>query len=286
LAVTDPSAWLWLTIFALINVLMLIAADTTWTFVGRRAETLDDMLGPAKGYSAVVEWVDHRLTHRQQLVLPASGAISGTLFLRVVEQQLDPIVEVGLASYVTVAFTSFIGGNVCYWLWVAPGLARRIYRAGQLNIRWQDPASTPGIRLAAEGYGVAALFLLAGALSISVAGFVFTGAARVPALQLLLTAFFVLVVATSIRVGIVPFLWMYAVVANAKRETLTLLDAQVPSAGRVVGAWIKGRHISLLGLYSQISQTPNMPFSTAALVQYGAVLAGAVLAFVASLIIG
>ena len=285
LATTGFKDWLWLAAVAFINALMLVAAHTAWTYVGKRVEVLDDILQPAQGYREVIAWLDRRLSRRQQLIIPTVGAICGPLFMWVVELQRGPTSDAGLATYLTVALTSFIGGNVGYWLWTGPGFAKRAYRAGRLNVRWQDPASTPAIRLAAEGYGVSALFLLAGTLSMGVTGFAFSTAKTVPALQIAHAAFFLLVAATSVRVGIAPFVYMYAIVANAKRDTLSLLDRHIPTVDRVLREWPGGQYPALLGLYSQVSSTPNLPFSTAALVQYGAVLVGAVLAFITSLIL-
>jgi len=283
LAVTHLSAWGWLSAFSLINMLMLVAANVTWTFVGGRADRIDGILKSSPRSGDVAAWLDRRLSARQQLVLPSAGCISSAMFLAFIGPHLNSIVEIGAASYVSVAFTSFIGGNVCYWLWVAPGLPKKMFEAGGLTTRWQDPASTPGIRLVAEGLGLSALFLLGGAIGISVAGFIVPGVTRLPALNYLLDAFFVLVFATSVRVGIYPFIWVYAIVAGAKRESLSRLNTLVPNVSHVTRGSGKEKGYAVLTLYGQVSAAPNMPFSTAALVQYGATLVGTALAFATSI---
>jgi hypothetical protein len=126
----------WLASFAFIDMLMLIAANSAWSYVGS-------------------------LSLWQQMIIPIGGCLAGLAFVRLVSAEMSTIVEIGLASYASVALTSLIGGNVVYWLWVAPGLVRRLHRAGALETRWQDPASTPGVTMIAEGLGLSALFLLA-----------------------------------------------------------------------------------------------------------------------------
>ena len=284
-AVTKIGAWGWLAVFSLIDALMLVAANSTWTFVGERADLVDDMLKAAKGAEQVSTWLDRRLSARQQLPLPLIGLIFGPIFLKIISHQMTSIVEIGFPSYVSVAFTSFVGGNVCYWLWVAPGLPKRMHKVGRLTTRWQDPASTPGIRMIAEGLGLSALFLLGGAMSISVAGFIVPGVTKLTLLNLLLDAFFVLVFATSARVGVYSFVWVYAIVAGAKRDALARLDIQVPHIHHLGTRSGADRGMPILALYGQVSSAPNMPFSMGALVQYGATLVGTALAFVASILV-
>jgi len=165
-------AMIWFAGFGLIVALMLVAADTTWSFVTDRSTVFDDVLADSPEYSSVIAWLRQYLRYRVQLLPSAFGAISGPIYLFLVRNQLDHVVAIAFPSYVLVSWTSFVGGNDLYWLWVATGLPKRFSQASNLLLRWQDPASTPGLRLLADAYGAAALFLLAGVISISVLGFV------------------------------------------------------------------------------------------------------------------
>jgi hypothetical protein len=270
-AVIQERALLWFAGFGIADALMLLAAVTLWTFGAERLYLVDAILEKSPNRVSVTRWLARAMDHRQQLRLPLVGATLGPIYLAATQHQLIPIVEVGPTSFLMTSWTGFIGGSVVYWLWVVPGAARKIYRCPQLSLRWHDPASTPGLRVIGEGMFLSALFLLAGVVTISMLGFC--------AILLLLYFFFALSVATCLRLTAVPFYWIWRIATRAKARTLSYISAQLDFPNLYALVKLPSVINELIGVYRAVATSQDLPFSTAAMVQYAAALGGAVAAF-------
>ncbi len=132
---------------------------------------MDDLLDLEQRKIAAA-WLHRRIQRPLQLAgcfTAATGAVVFTYWFR---ESIVKIVSLSWAPYVTVSITSAAGANVLYWLLVAPGLIGVMARAGGLNLRWFDPAGTPGICLMSDSMGMTASLLVFGSVAISVLGFV------------------------------------------------------------------------------------------------------------------
>jgi hypothetical protein len=287
-AATKGYATLWIAGFGLSVALMLVAAMAAWTFATERAGRFDEMIKNSPARLSVPAWMDRFMSLRRQPILPVLGAISGPIHLYFVRGALEHDVGIAFPSYVLVSWVSFVGGVDVYWLWVATGRPKKIFRCGDLDLRWQDPSSTPGLRLLSDSYGISGLFLLAGLINISVLGFIVPRLITTNANAILYTlfAFFAIVFITSIRVVIVPLIWAWLIITRSKRASMSLLNAKLPSSSNLAMQADYGQVGDLTALYDSVSGAPALPFSTSALVQYFAALAGAVFAFFFGLISG
>lgn len=280
-AVMQPRALMWFVSFGLANSLMLLAALTAWTFVAERMYLVDAVLKRSPTRASVTYWLANSMAHRRQSILPIIGATLGPAFLSAIQNQLNAIIKIAPTSFLIVAWTGFIGGNVLYWLWVAAGVAKQIQRCPQLSLRWHDPANTPGLRLLGEGYFLSALFLLAGVITISVLGFWLPRVVEIPALLWLLYSFFALSVLTSLRIMAIPFYWIWRIVTHAKARTLNYIANQLELPELYLSTKLPTSTGQLISVYQAVSVSQNLPFSTVVVIQYGAALAGSVVAFVA-----
>ena len=286
-AAVKGRAMVWFAGFGACVALMFLSAWVAWTFAGERAHLVDNMIVHRSERVNIACWLARFMVYRRQLILPLIGVISAPIYLYLVRGSLEKTVAVAFPSYVMVSWTSFVGGNVLYWLWVAPGVAKRVYQCTELNLRWQDPASTPGMRLLADGYGLSALFVLSGVFSISVLGFFLPKATVSKAELYLLFTFFTVAVFTSIRIGVTTFIWIWATITREKRSVLASINGRIPTLKHLLDAE-RGNPDAEVGRWAELYQTvaaaPGLPFSTSAMVQYGAALAGAVVAFAISLV--
>lgn len=283
-AATRGYAMLWIGGFGLSVALMFVAAMTAWEFATERADLFDEMIKDSSEARRVPAWLDRFMAYRRQLILPVLGAISSPLYLYLVRGQLEHTVGIGFPSYLLISWVSFVGGNDVYWLWVATGLPKKIHSCGELKLRWQDPGSTPGLRLLTDSYGISALFLLCGLVSISFLGFVVPRLLTAHFILYTLYAFFVVVLFTSIRVAVVPFVWVGVIITKSKRASMAALDKQLPFSLDLGKHTDYGPIETLTAIYQNVSAAPTLPFSTAAMVQYGAAVAGSVVAFFFGLI--
>ena len=275
-------AMLWIAGFGLTVALMLLSAMVAWTFPGERGQLFDQIIASSPQQLDVTKWLARFMSYRRQLLIPIAGAVSGPIFLYFIRHEIERTIALAFPSYLLVSWTSFVGGNVAYWLWVAPGLAKQLHRCQNINLRWQDPAATPGIRLMADGYGIAAMFLLAGTIAISGLGFWLPKVLNAPGEVYLLFAFFGIAVCTSIRVTVVPMTWVWIMVTKRKRAAMSIIDQKLPDLGApdaksaAIEKWIT--------IYQAVSNAPALPFSTGAMVQYGAAMAGSIFAFFIGLV--
>lgn len=282
-AVTRGYAMLWIGGFGASVALMLIAAKATWEYATERAELFDDIVCQSPERESINRWFNGYLALRRQLILPVAGAVGGPIYLYLTRAQFVHTVAIGFPSYVLLSWVSFVGGNDVYWLFVATGLPKRIKRCTNLKLRWQDPASTPGLRLLADSYAISASFLLAGVVSISVLGFVVPRVLSSQVLLYTLYAFFVVSVCTTIRVAIVPLLWTRRIIVASKRSSLTTIDAMMPALDGKSS--LPFEYIDKVSsVYSTLANTPDLPFSTSTVVQYSAGLVGSNLVFLLGLI--
>jgi len=286
-AVTSPTSLALLAGLAALDALMLFAAWSAWTVCHRRSRLIDRTLKTQSDREVIARSILRRISHWRQAAPPCLAVAFGLLFLYFSSKQLKTGmgIDISFTSYVCVAWTSFLGGNVTYWLFTVPSLPRLLYLCPSLTLRWQDPASTPAIRLLADGFGVSALFLLAGTATVLAIAVWLPGFSDVTALRVLLDGFFLLFTILSFRVGLYTYAWMYAMVKREKQRALDAIERAMPPLSRLSEKKIREAATAWVPLYSSISSARDLPFSTAAVVQYTAALLGAVLTFVIQQII-
>jgi hypothetical protein len=277
LAVTSTTSLLWLTGLSVLDALMLFAAWGAWTFAFERSRRIDDMLTDQHDQARIGQWLAVRVSQRRQAIFPTITVASSLYFIYSRHDVLSSAMsmDISLISYLCVAWTFLLGGIDAYWLFTAPAIPRLLYHCRSLRLRWQDPASTPGIVLLADGFGVSALFLLAGA-AVIVLLFWLPGFNSVAALKSPLDYFFVLLAILCFRVGLYTYVWIYATVKREKHKVLDSLDTDMPagSSGFTEVSAIQA------SLYRTVSSAPSLPFSTGAVVQYTATLLGVITAFI------
>ena len=124
--------------FSLTVALMLLSAMVAWTFPGERGY-----------FSTILSRTRHS----------AFKSASGSLATCLIEGSSDPCgwcyirahllvlgpppgganCAMAVPSYLLVSWTSFVGGNVAYWLWIAPGVPKRLSRCQNIRLHWQAP---------------------------------------------------------------------------------------------------------------------------------------------------
>src|SRR6266567_390055 len=280
LAVYAPRSIAFFIGFSLLDALMLYAGYSAWTLCHRGADRVDAMLREEADRAAVGSFVAKRIAHSRQLLFPvitmAVGLGSLPFMTGALKAQLVPV---SFASYVCLAWTLFLGGSVSYWLFFAPTAARVLYRQPSITLRWQDPASTPGIQLLAVFFGLSALLLLAGTVLVVILAFRLPGL-EAPQLRTLLDVIFGFLALLSFRVGVESYLWLYVLIRRSRRRTLDCLDTSIGPIPSPADPAAIDQAASRVALYRAVSSAPPMPFGTTALVQYTATLFGVIIIYV------
>jgi hypothetical protein len=77
--------------------------------------------------------------------------------------------------------------------------------------------------------------------------------------------------------------WVWLAMVRHKRATLEIIDKQMPSLGS--GVSVRNPAVEkLVVIYQSVATAPALPFSTSAMVQYGAALSGSIVAFFVGLL--
>lgn len=271
--------WLWG--FAAINFIVLLASIGAWTVVARRTADLDHLVNDTRDAALVSRWLNRKLSFVLQAPPPVFSAIAGATFIYLVQEPLSPFLQISLASYLSVIWTSFIAGNSLYWLYVAPGMVSVIARCDQLHLWWQNPAMTPALRALSDGLAFSATAVLAGGMSVTFLGFYGPQTVQAPLIQVVLIGFFVVVMMSAVQVVLAPTIYIYAIIRRKKFDVLRKISDEVGDLERVLKRE-RSYDVEFSSLFLAVAETPNLPFSTSTVVQYSAGFAATIAGFVIS----
>ncbi|MDQ0144975.1 hypothetical protein [Pseudarthrobacter niigatensis] len=271
--------WLWG--FAAIDFIVLLASVGAWTVVARRTADLDHMVSDTTDAALVSGWLNRKLSFHLQAPPPVFSAIAAVAFIYLVQEPISPFIHVSLASYLSVFWTAFIGGNSLYWLYVAPGMVSVIARCQHLHLWWQNPAMTPALRALSDGLAFSASAVLTGGICATFLGFFGPQTVQVPLIQVLLIGFFVVVMLSAVQVVLAPTIHIYAMIRRRKFDVLRKISDEVGDLERVLKRE-RTYDVEFSSLFLAVAETPNLPFSTSTVVQYSAGFAATIAGFVIS----
>ena len=268
--------WLWG--FAAINALMMLAAINTWSFASARAEQVDDLLVSSHDKKQVADYLHATYTPWRQLALPIAGAVAACVYLYLFRATVEAKLELNIASYVSVAWSAFLGSCLIYWLFAAPAVVTTIARSQELCLHWLNPAATPGVRALSHVLELSMATVLVGGVSISVVGFVVPNTAQIWPLRAVLIGFFFVLCLAALSLYL-PVYELHKAIATCKNRSLERLAKQVSSLDTLSNS---SESVAMAQIYQSIAQSPDWPMPTAALAQYGAAMASTLIAFILS----
>jgi len=161
-----------LCILGTVNAGAFAAAAMAWGYALHRSSSIDDVLQPCQERDHAVNVIARALRHDRQAILPVIGA------------GLPWIIAGAHGDFTAHAWIPFtllllnlswslaIVGNVSYWLLIPPIIVWRMRSCQAIQLRWNDPARTEGIRTLSEGYLYPAFFLALAAIAVSVPGLI------------------------------------------------------------------------------------------------------------------
>lgn len=264
-----------------INAGAFAAAALAWGFALKRTGAIDEVLRSCSNRGKIVGVIGRAVDHDRQAVLPIVFAalpwIGAGLQGDFAHDAVIPLVLMLL----NITWSMALIANVSYWLLVPPLIAIRMARSREIELRWNDPARTPGIRVLSEGYAYPAFFLALGALAL-------TGPriANYPLFGRYLPYLYAWLLILSLWVGVLTQVCIYTIV---RRFKLGVLDELTSGRDFLLSARRSREIISRfvgyvqfkeqLSVYERISTAPALPFGTATIVQYVAAIIGSLTGF-------
>jgi hypothetical protein len=268
-----------LIVLAVLNAGALAGAGLAWRFATRRAHAVDRLVALSGARDRAVAPFYAAFRTRYQAVLPLGLGLLPIIW------SVESAVSTGSRGsaewliLASISWTLMLVGNDIWWLLVPPLFIMRLRDCDDLDLRWHDPARTPGIRTLAEGYGFAASFLVLAAFGATLPALLgrplFGGA--VPYIYYAL-------IGLSLWVGVGTQMVIYYIVRRARLVSLDSLevDSPLPRSSLIV----PGNHempallADKLSAYTTLMSATNLPYGSATVVQYLAALVGSLAGFV------
>ncbi len=269
----SPDQWVLLGVLILINTGAIAAAGLAWNFATDRADSVDVLLSTSSKRDQAVEPLVRAMQLRRQLILPLLLAVIPLLWQAalVVVHGPRPASDWALAQ--AGAWTLILVGNDVYWLLVPPLVVWHLRASTDLNLRWHDPARTPGIRTLAEGYGLSAFLFAWAAVAVTVPGL-----AGWPVFGRSTALLYVGLVAVSLWIGLFTQVLLYGIVRRARLAIADELSLRRPRATDAMAANIS-YWADAATLYVSVANASNLPYGSAVVVQYFAAIAGSVVGY-------
>lgn len=268
--VATGTSRMWLLICGALCCLMMLSARSGWRRISAAGDLIHEMVGESPGCATNVErWLTRALSPVRQLGICLLAAALCVTLLIGVRPALLPDIPVGPASYLMVGWLGFLGGNTMYWLCAMGDLPRRIRKSRPVTLMRHDPAMTPGLIALCDGYIFVASAMSVGVLITEITALMLPNRTNSALLQDVVLYFPVLAGLIALWAAIQPFLPIYLMAREVKREMLLDLSTQVTGGG----AESPNR---MLELYFHIRSASLLPINTATVVQYGAAIVGVV----------
>lgn len=274
-------AWAWLTIFAVTQAGALLSARILW---GRLIRDMPDIVSmlPAPNYDReLARWIRSWCSIPIQSVVALSPAGLGACVLWLASPAVGPRLELGPASYISVALASFMGGLVLYVFVMATLILTKIQHCGPLLLDPWEPASTPGLRTLSRGYIYCLCLVIVIAAGLEMVATSVPGYGESDVLKAFVIGFPIFAVLCGLFVGLLPHIIIAHLTYDGKMKTTAAIDESIGDIKSVFTDHM--RLATLVWLRNQVSATPSLPMRAPWLVPLIGALVGPLLAFLLTL---
>lgn len=223
---------LWLAEWGLVDALLLVLSLD----VAQRAIAVSDDITRMVGFDHCAQpwwrpWSDRWMPRSRQLASFGAGLVGAALTDIPVAEALQSRLDLGVISYVQLAFTGALGASVAYFGAAALDLCRELVHLNnchRFKIRWWAPARTVSIERLSSLYRIGFAWTFIGALLFSppVVWAYLTGHKSVIFLIAVLVALmgtFLIV----LGIGWLPHYWLSQIIHKEKRKIIDKLASRV-----------------------------------------------------------
>lgn len=277
-----PLEWsMWLSLAAAI---ICLASYACWHHVAKEGWLIDSSLRRRRSTFVLNRWAARWYSWKVQLVVVVAAVVTSMAFVYINREEIETYTPLLWQSYFAVGWVTSLGANAVYWMFAAPQVVVMLVHGDCIKLSWMYPAATPAARALVRGVLFSGSWLSGGTLGVMLVAFVGPQVTELASIRGLILAFLVLAGLLVAFAVIRPV----AVVTNACNRRK---EASIVKVGRTVlkirpallgtNADIEIARAQLLG---EISAANSVPFGTASLVQYGAVIFTSLFAPVATIL--
>ncbi len=257
-ALHTAAAWGWLAIFAATQTAALISGRILWGRLMRDIPIIVEMLPGKEADHKFASWVHAWCKAPFQAIAGGAIAVLGMYVLWLSSPVVGRQLELGPVSYLSVAWTSFMGGLLLYAFLLATLLMFKISSCGPLELDLWDPASTPGLRTLSHGYIYCLSLIIVLAAGLELAATAVPGYRESPVLGAFVIGFPIFAVLCGLLVMLVPHAIIFHLIYASKMRTREMIDEEIGDV-RSSMATDHGRLVTLVWLRNQVQNSPAIP---------------------------
>lgn len=279
----EPSRWAGLTFTAVGSFLVLVASGLGWAGASRHLDRADDFLKKTLR-AEVALWI-RRLYLLHSIGWIAAGLLLWALYAGVPDVRSFYPTTPG--AWISIVQFAILSGTVAFFAATLPGVTTKVIYADPREVRTYrlDPSATPAVRLLVELISGGALLLLA-VLLIQTASWIYLQRTTEPSPEVsaALAVGVVLVLLTIARTAVIPTIQLHSWIVRLKIQLLSDLDralregAAAPGSAAAASSATANR-AAIVDEFFHVTSTENGPFRSSSMVQFGATVFGAAIAY-------
>lgn len=279
-ALRTLGAWTVLCTFLVLQFCVLLLAQYFWLGAERGMPAVLGLV-PSANQQKLVSWFFSWYRLVPQVLVGIGSAALGDAVLFLVTPTIQPKLEIGPMSYVSIAWSCALGGVALYTLARVARIVHALERLGPLHLDIWDPATTPGLRVLGSGYigFLIVTVLMAGA--IEEVAITISALSHSVVLSTFLDIFPVGAVLFGLFIGVLPQLDISRLTTAGKDRTIACIDRSIGDLGAALSG-DAARLSSLLSVRAQVRSAPNLPVRMPWLLPLVGALIGPLLAYLAS----
>jgi hypothetical protein len=277
-ALHTAEAWGWLAIFSITLLGALLSARILWGRLVRDMPAIVLMIPGQDSDRKLARWIRSWFPVLPQAIAGLTLAGLGAFVLWLASPTVGQYLELGPMSYLSVAWTSFMGGLVLYALAMVTLMTFAIRNCGPLTLDPWDPANTPGLRTLSRGYVYCLGLIIVMAAGLEIAATQVPGYPESFVLGIFVVGFPIFAVLCGVFVGLLPHLAIAHMTEDSKIRTKAVIDRAIGDLEDSMNDNHR-RLATLVWLRSQVSAAPALPMKAPWFVPLAAALVGPLVAF-------
>lgn len=282
IALHTGEAWVWLVIFALTQIGALLSGRVLWARLVRDMPIIIKMMPDQDSDRKLAAWIRSWFAVPLQAITGFTLSGLGVFVLWLAWPAVSRHLELGPISYVTVAWTCFIGGLVLYALVMVTLMTFEIRNCRPLILDPWDPASTPGLRTLSRGYVYCLSLIIVIAAGLEIAATQVPGHEESFVLGAFVIGFPIFAVLCGIFVGLLPHIAIARMTDDGKVQIKAVIDQAIGDLRASING-DHGRLATLVWLRNQVSAAPRLPVKAPWFIPLAAALIGPLVAFLLTL---
>ena len=152
----------WLSYSSILLFFLFQFPKSAWEKLILISDSIDDMFINNKQREKYTEFLRKLLDIKNQIILSFFGTAISIITILIFSPVLEKVMNLGVPFYICVGLTGGLGINSIFWMWNIPLQIRYLSKFEKVNVNWNDPSSTRGIRNLSLLLGLSSIYAAIG----------------------------------------------------------------------------------------------------------------------------